>query len=239
MHINKPSIRSNGVRFNQKVTIGEVTKNNIGTITIRGKFETIPGVDDPVIEIFNAVQLKMQTAIWNVNHKKLINFTPLFPVYDEKKDLTIYELLPSNHTGAPEKEFLAEAKMTLDICYKDLFIAYFRQFLEARNTICNRNVYALYKQCIEQIKAETDIKKRTGDIATTRLLIEDFINFLDLPLPRSKEELERQATLATLEEIKKSENLYAARLHTVNGDNVIGLLTDQDEFDELFAYTEE
>ncbi|MBQ8992391.1 hypothetical protein IJ103_03605 [Candidatus Saccharibacteria bacterium] len=225
-------IRANGVRFNQKT--------GVGAITIHGKLETEPGVDDPVIEIWNAVQHKMQDALLEEKGRKLINFTPLFPQYDAVKDVTVYQLMPTCPDGeASTKQFLTEAKLTLDIFYKNLFIGSFRQFLNDDNHICNYNGYSLYKECIGRIRGEKDPKKRAYDVETTRMLLEHFISFLGLPLPRSKEALERQATLATLEEIKKSNNLYAAKaLHTMDSKNIVGLLF-QEDFDELFAYSEE
>lgn len=194
MDLSKKSVRPTlkSVTFNKASGLGE--------IVISGKLSTIQGVDDPVIEIFNAVQLKKQTAILKTQGKELINFTPFFPSYNEKKDQTIYKLAPTKPAGIPEEYFLEKAEKTLYIFYADSFMAAFRQFLNDENDICNYNGYSLYKVCIERIEGESDnTKKREYDIRTIRMLLEYFINFLDLPLPKSKEETERKAARLSME----------------------------------------
>lgn len=191
----KPILKS--VSFNQA--------SGAGKITIAGKLLVIQGVDDPVIEIFNAVQLKMQTAILNDQGKELINFTPLFPIYNESKDEMSYELVPTKPSGVDVEKFLPDADKTLEIFYKKLFIASFCQFLDDENDVCNYNGYSLYKECMLRIEAEKDDpKKRSYDIRTIRMLLENFIYFLGLPLPKSKEECERQAARLSLEFIAAS-----------------------------------
>lgn len=224
------TIKNNAVRFNQRT--------GTGSINIHGKLEVIDGVDDPVIEIFNAVQHRMETAIWESEKKRLIHFTPLFPTYDAEKDLTIYQILPTKYAEASDKQFLAEAKLTLDIFYKNLFTASFRQFLEDANKICNYNGYSLYKECIKHIREANNPEKREYDIYTTRMLLENFIQFLGLPLPKSKEECERKAALASLEQLKTSK-IKNERLHQIGRNKIVDLLNLEEELDELFAYGED
>lgn len=190
----KPALKS--VSFNKETGLGK--------IVISGKLLVRQGVDDPVIEIWNAVQLKMQTAILNTQGRELIYFTPLFPTYNEAKDETIYELAPTKPAGVPIKRFLSNAEKTLDIFYKNLFKASFCQFLNDENDICNYNGYSLYSECMKRIAKEKDPKKRDYDIRTIRMLLEDFICFLSLPLPKSKEECERRAALLTLQQLDNS-----------------------------------
>lgn len=182
----KPSIRANAIHFNQKT--------GIGTITIHGHLALDPDADDPVIEIWNAVQQKMQEAIKNQGEKKeLIYFTPLFPHYDKADDITVYELIPTRRQGMPIDSFAAEAKITLDIFYKKLFIACFHAFLEDRNQICNYNGYSLYQECIKKIEAAgLDSEKRASYLETTKMLLESFIEFIGLPLPHSKKNMARK-----------------------------------------------
>ena len=185
-----------------------------GKIIITGRLLVIQGVDDPVIEIFNAVQLKMQTAILSTQGKELINFTPLFPVYDESRDEMTYELVPTRPAGVDVRKFLPDADKTLEIFYKKLFIASFCQFLDDENDICNYNGYSLYRECMRRIEAEKDNpKKRSYDIRTIRMLLENFIYFLGLPLPKSKEECERQAARLSLEFIAASGMKNISFLH--------------------------
>lgn len=188
-----------------KPVLTEVTFDKtagFGKIVITGDFLVHQGVDDPVIEIFNAVQLVKQTAAMKNHGKELVNFTPLFPD-TSVKGVTSYQLMPSKPAGVPIKKFLNDAKETLNVFYKDLFIASFNQFLNDDNDVCNYNGYSLYHVCMERIESESDPKKRDYDIRTIRMLLENFINFIGLPLPRSKEAYERQAAIVTklLEEL--------------------------------------
>ncbi len=192
------NINLKSVKFDQK--------DGTGSIVLKGKLKVQEGVvDDPVIEIFNAVQQKMQDAIFKDKGVKLINFTPLFPIYDEGKNITVYKLVPSKPAGAPIKSFLSEAEVTLDVFYKNLFIASFKQFLEDRNEVCNYNGYSLYNACMERIGKEKDPDKKQYDIQTIKMLLENFINFLGLPLPRSKQEHEKKAALLTLQWMNSGE----------------------------------
>lgn len=227
----KIKVRANAVRFNQKTGVGK--------IVIKGNFKTLVGiVDDPVIEIWNAVQCKMQTAILKAEGKKLIHFTPFFPNYDAEKDETVYQLMPSKPDGLPIKAFLAEAKLTIEIFYKNLFLACFRQFLEDENKVANYNGYSLYKSCLEKVEAEKDSKKRAYDIATTKMLLENFIGFLGLPLPESKEACERRAMQASLSRIHAADK-DIDKLHNLNNVELVSLLKSQDAFDEVFDYAED
>ncbi len=173
-----------------------------GKIVIKGDFTVHQGVDDPVIEIFNAVQLSKQTAAMKNHGKELVNFTPLFPD-TSIKGLTSYQLMPSRPAGAPIEKFLNDAKETLNVFYRDLFIASFNQFLNDDNDVCNYNGYSLYRICMERIENESDAQKRDYDIRTIRMLLENFINFIGLPLPRSKEAYRRQVEIVAnfLEEL--------------------------------------
>lgn len=180
-----PSIRANAVRFNQK--------SGIGSITIQGQLALDPDVDDPVIEIWNAVQNKMQTAV-EAKNGKLIYFTPLFPKYDAERDVTTYELVPTRYEGVALKEFISEAAVTVDVFYKKLFIACFHAFLEDQNKVCNYNGYSLYQECVKKISKEKEYGKRQEYINTTKMLLGNFINFLGLPLPKSKKNFAVKAT---------------------------------------------
>lgn len=212
-HQKRPSIRANAVQFNQRTGVGK--------IVLQGKFESIPEVDDPVIEIWNALQRSTREQ----STGEAINFTILFPTYDEEKDITVYELLPTNRCSNVEtKAFLAEAKLEIEILYKKNFYEKFRQFLDEKNSVCNRNLYSLYKSCLEQIENEADEKKKESDISTCRLLIEDFIKFLKLPLPQSKEAYGREAIAATLQKLKE-DSLEAGKLHKAP-QNIIKLLSE-------------
>lgn len=177
----------------------------LGEIIVSGELKVLQGIDDPVIEIFNAVQLKMQTAILDTQGKELINFTPFFPSYDKKKNVTIYKLAPTKPAGIPAKKFLEAASKTLDIFYKNLFVASFCQFLDDENEVCNYNGYSLYRECIQRIEKEEDSNKREYDIRTVRILLEYFIGFLGLPLPRSKEAFERKGAQLTRKLLEASE----------------------------------
>ena len=176
----------------------------LGKIVISGELEVLQGIDDPVIEIFNAVQLKMQTAILETQGKELINFTPFFPSYDNKKNVTIYKLAPTKPAGVKERKFLEVAEKTLEIFYKNLFMASFCQFLDDENDICNYNGYSLYRECIRRIQSTEDPEKRDYDIRTVRILLEYFIGFLGLPLPKSKEAYERKGAQLTGKLLKAS-----------------------------------
>ena len=184
----KPSIRANAISFNQKTGIGK--------ITIHGRLALNPDADDPVIEIWNAVQQKMQSVVNSQGEKKkeLIYFTPLCPHYNEEDDVTTDELIPTRRQGVPIEGFVAEAKITLDVFYKKLFIACFHAFLEDRNEICNYNGYSLYQECIKKIEAAgLDSEKRASYLETTKMLLESFIEFIGLPLPHSKKNMARKA----------------------------------------------
>lgn len=183
----KPSIRANAVHFNQKT--------GIGTITIHGHLALNSDVDDPVIEIWNAVQHKMQTAVKEQKGGKLIHFTPLFPKYNEEKDITVYDLVPTRYEGVTLKDFTAEAKITIDVFYKKLFIASFSAFLEDGNKVFNYNGYTLYRECIKRISSDISTEKRQEHIATTKMLLANFINYLGLPLPESKKKLAKSGTI--------------------------------------------
>lgn len=169
----------------------------LGEIVISGELEVLQGIDDPVIEIFNAVQLKMQAAILETQGKELINFTPFFPSYDSKKNATFYKLAPTKPAGVKERKFLEDAEKTLEIFYKNLFMASFCQFLDDENDICNYNGYSLYRECIRRIQSAENPEKRDYDIRTVRILLEYFIEFLGLPLPKSKEAYERKGAQLT------------------------------------------
>ena len=192
---SKPELES--ISFDKATGLGE--------IIISGELKVLQGVDDPVIEIFNAVQLKMQTAILETQGKELINFTPFFPSYDNRRNVTIYKLAPTKPAGVPAKKFLDDAGKTLDIFYKNLFFASFCQFLDDENDICNYNGYSLYRECIQRIEKEEDPNKRDYDIRTVRILLEYFIGFLELPLPKSKEAYERKGAQLTRKLLGASE----------------------------------
>lgn len=196
---SKPSIKSNAVKFDQK--------SGIGSITIQGHLAINPDLDDPVIEIWNAVQTKMQTAIRKQKGGKLINFTPLFPKYDAERDLTIYELVPTRYEGVPLNSFIAEAKITLDVFYKKMFIACFHAFLEDQNKVCNYNGYSLYQECVRRVSETSEYGKKLEYIDTTKMLLGNFINFLGLPLPKSKHfkaEIEKPEVLYFTKDLKEA-----------------------------------
>ena len=180
-----------------KVSVIFDKNTGIGEIAISGKLKVHENVDDPAIEIWNAVQRNMRENIFQITGKKLVNFTPLFPIYDKGKDQTIYKLIPSKPAGDNVDDFLDEAKVILDFFYKDLFISSFQKFLNDNNEIYNLNGYSLYSACIKRIEKEEDPEKLEKDIRTIRMLLENFIEFLDLPLPYSKEAYSRKAAEST------------------------------------------
>ena len=214
-------IKSNGTG---KPTLREVSFNRsagFGKIVIKGTLSVCQGVDDPVIEIFNAVQLFKQAVVLDRYGKELVNFTPLFP--EKSKGTISYKLMPSKPAGISVEKFLSDAEETFDIFYKDLFVASFNQFLNDDNEMCNYNGYNLYEACMKRIEEEPDPKKRSYDIRTIRMLLGDFINFIGLPLPKSKSAYSRQAALL-------SEELLAS---TKYGSSVISFFHDPNKVKEL------